>query len=395
MPNQTVIILILVGVALMFFLYWRSKREERSALDKTKKMRVSTQDVLTETPRIEPGLGGSDDAFESTEARAADDNDVVASAPEEPSEEPPIYEELEREEAEEKKAQEEARAQEAARPVESELSAYPPVDPGIEWVLDISPRDGLQFSLGGVKSLELELKRLDLPLLVRIWAQSSRDGLYYDPKNLSAPARHVVAAMVLANRTAKLDPVMASNFYQVLEQSAAQNDVAVRRQLEPVQAAELSDNLKSVIEYYDRTMEVSIVPTDPNAAPFGFDTVNDAARAAGFTAASGRWEYRPDPTDHDPVITLAFGSEGGMSLCLGFDVPLSNLSRGDLKLFFTFANHFANTLHAAWTDRKGHPIDAAGAVIIEENIRSHVELMASKGVPSGSNRAKLLFARGA
>ena len=123
------------------------------------------------------------------------------------------------------------------------------MDPGIEWVLEISPKEGQQFVLGGVESLAREINRLGLPLLVRCWAQSVRDGLYYEADALTSPAKHVVASLVLANRTAKLDDIKASAFYQVLEQSAAQSeDVVVRRQLEPAQAVQRSEKLKQFVE---------------------------------------------------------------------------------------------------------------------------------------------------
>ena len=200
----------------------------------------------------------------------------------------------------------------------------------IEWILDIAPREGMQFALGGVQSLKLEVDRLQLPLLVRIWAQSSRDGLYYDSGELTGPARHVVAAVVLANRAAQLDDVAASRFFQVLEQSAAQNEVALRREMEPKTPS-------SVLQTSSALSNTTIVPL----------------RSALFRAAKpkkllarrrrrGRFSRRlccgerplgasSRGRRHRPVMTLAFGPNQTKSLTLALSLPLANLARGDLE----------------------------------------------------------------
>ena len=291
--------------------------------------------------------------------------------PQSPSDEPPIYRQLEAEE-EAQRAADEAEAQAAAQAAEPESSerhpAEPPVDSMIEWILDIAPREGMQFALGGVQSLKLEVARLQLPLLVRIWAQSSRDGLYYDSGELTGPARHVVAAVVLANRAAQLDDVAASRFFQVLEQSAAQNEVALRREKEPEDAVKRSADLTRFIKYCAR-----------------------AAAAAGLASASGRWERRLAVDDTDPVRTLAFGPDQTKSLTLALSLPLANLARGDLKRFFAIANSLSAALNGIWTDCAARPIDAGGAMQIAEKIASQAKLMSAGGVTPASERAKLLF----
>ena len=314
-----------------------------------------------------------------------------------PTEDPPIYKALEAEKKQ--KAEEAARVKEKLEAADDEpptdAYTYPPVDPGIEWVLEISPKEGQQFVLGGVESLAREINRLGLPLLVRCWAQSVRDGLYYEADALTSPAKHVVASLVLANRTAKLDDIKASAFYQVLEQSAAQSeDVVVRRQLEPAQAVQRSEKLKQFVEYFDTTVEVLIEPIDPEA-PLTVEGVDRVATSAGFKAATGCWEYRVSASDHDPILRLAFGDEGTKCLVLAYDVPVSNIERGDLRLFFAMANHIANALHCAWVDQSHNAIDAGGALLIEEAIQHRTALMAENGAEAGSERAKLLFARGA
>ena len=137
-----------------------------------------------------------------------------------------------------------------------------------------------------------------------------------------------------------------------------------------------------------------IEPIDPEA-PLTVEGVDRVATSAGFKAATGCWEYRVSASDHDPILRLAFGDEGTKCLVLAYDVPVSNIERGDLRLFFAMANHIANALHCAWVDQSHNAIDAGGALLIEEAIQHRTALMAENGAEAGSERAKLLFARGA
>ena len=408
MQYETIIISVLAAVVVIGLLYWRSKREERAA-SKSSRLRTvePSKDVLASSEReekhTEPVLVKSSgdiaaqvDGVEKTKTKAGTETPVPEPQTIEPDDEPPIYKTLEAEKKE--KAEAEIRAKKQVEDDDEDPfvdnQSYPPVDPAIEWVLDISPKEGQQFTLGGVRSLAIEINRLSLPLLVRCWAQSVRDGRYYEAKDLASPAKHVVASLVLANRTAKLDDVKASAFYQVLEQSAAQSDVAVRRQLEPAQAVQCSEKLKQFIEYFDTSIEVLIEPIDPEA-PLTVEGVDRVARRSGFTAETGCWEYRVSPEDRNPIIRLAFGDEGTKHLVLSYDVPVASLERGDLRLFFSMANHLANALHCAWADQSHNAIDAGGALLIEEAVRQRTTLMAESGAEAGSERAKLLFSRGA
>lgn len=400
---EILIPIIVIAVILVALIFWRSKREEKRARESGRKLRsVQTADALAGSePRVEPDLiaqaterarKAADGELNSTLkadptlGRLLDESEIPT-----PTEEPPIYAELEREEAEAARA-EEAKKESAEQSADPRSRAVPPVDSAIEWILDIAPVDGMQFALGGVKSLKLELARLNLPLLVRVFAQSSKDGLYYEAEELHFPARHVVASMVLANRAAKLDEVGASRFYQVLEQSAAQNNVVIRRELEPGQAVLRSATLKNFINYFDRKVEVVIAPIDPER-PFDLEAVSKAARKAGFESSSGCWELRFDPAERDPVISLAFGPEGTNTLVLTYDLPLGNLARGDLKHYFALANHLAAELKSRWSDCSKHPVDAGGAMLIAEQAEAHGKLMTENGVEPGSNRARLLFSR--
>ena len=248
---EIIIPIIVVAAVCAVYIILRGRRDERRAREAGEKLRpIPMDDPLVasgaamrpapDAPTPKPAASAAapmEPVFNPDAAKPSEESELFE--PQSPSDEPPIYRQLEAEE-EAQRAADEAEAQAAAQAAEPEGGerhpAEPPVDSMIEWILDIAPREGMQFALGGVQSLKLEVDRLQLPLLVRIWAQSSRDGLYYDSGELTGPARHVVAAVVLANRAAQLDDVAASRFFQVLEQSAAQNEVALRREMEPEDA---------------------------------------------------------------------------------------------------------------------------------------------------------------
>lgn len=82
----------------------------------------------------------------------------------------------------------------------------------------------------------------------------------------------------------------------MLEQSAAQNEVALRREMEPEDAVKRSADLKRFIKYYDRAVEVRIVPRGEAEENFlGLDAVGAAASAAGILlrrAAAGSFVSR-------------------------------------------------------------------------------------------------------
>ena len=403
---EIIIPIIVVAAVCAVYIILRGRRDERRAREAGEKLRpIPMDDPLVAsgaamrpapdapTPKSAASAAAPmEPVFNPDAAKPSEESELFE--PQSPSDEPPIYRQLEAEE-EAQRAADEAEAQTAAQAAEPEGGerhpAEPPVDSMIEWILDIAPREGMQFALGGVQSLKLEVDRLQLPLLVRIWAQSSRDGLYYDSGELTGPARHVVAAVVLANRAAQLDDVAASRFFQVLEQSAAQNEVALRREMEPEDAVKRSADLKRFIKYYDRAVEVRIVPRGEAEENFSLDAVGAAASAAGFAAASGRWELRLAVDDIDPVMTLAFGPDQTKSLTLALSLPLANLARGDLKRFFAIANSLAAALNGIWTDCAARPIDAGGAMQIAEKIASQAKLMSAGGVTPASERAKLLF----
>ncbi len=400
----------IIALVLIGFFVVRSRRQERRARDAGERLRkVPTEDALTKADaRVEPGLIERSAATAAALARDMEESEPRAAASSNgsaeedkpiehgrddlnPSETPPVYPELEREEAERAESRRAERAQKDQLRDEPDRAA-PPVDPAVEWVLDIAPADGMAFALGGVKSLKFELSNLHLPLLVRVFAQSAKDGLYYEADEITYAARHVVATLVLANRAAKLDDVSASHFYQVLEQSAAQSNVVIHRALEPMQAVQRSEQLRQFIDYFDRRIEVLISPADPEA-PFPLETVSRAALAAGFEEASGRWELRLDPEERDPALTLAFGAEGVHELVLALDLPLASIPRGDLKRFFSLANQIAAAVDGVWTDCSHRPVDAGGAMLIAENVAKHARLMAEHGVVPGSSRAHALFSR--
>lgn len=157
--------------------------------------------------------------------------------------------------------------------------------------------------------------------------------------------------------------------------------------MEPEDAVKRSADLKRFIKYYDRAVEVRIVPRGEAEENFSLDAVGAAASAAGFAAASGRWELRLAVDDIDPVMTLAFGPDQTKSLTLALSLPLANLARGDLKRFFAIANSLSAALNGIWTDCAARPIDAGGAMQIAEKIASQAKLMSAGGVTPASERA--------
>ena len=92
---------------------------------------------------------------------------------------------------------------------------------------------------------------------------------------------------------AVLDDVSASSFLQVLEQTAAQNDVDVRTSCDIKTAVSTAVQISRFIHYYDKLIEVSIVPA-PREEGLTLEEVTKVAEGAGFVSASGRWELRID-----------------------------------------------------------------------------------------------------
>lgn len=381
--SETQIILIVAAVAVIAFFLWRSLREERSVRKKKPLKVVSVKDPLLDAPeeeRTEPSFDPS-----------AEEEEAEAQVPEKqlPSEEAPAASSISRERQD--AARREAEANPFAPPVGRK---EPPVDLGIQWVLDITPYEGKGFGVGAIDALKAELDALSLKLPVELWCKSEGDGLYYPPHLVPGRAVHLVATLVMANRAAKLDAVTASSFHQVLEQTAAQNDVDVRTSCDMKQALASAEQIEAFIRYYDRMIEVVIAPAEGGEV-FTNERINAAAIGAGFTADSGRWKFCGDASEREPVMTLTLSPHADGTLRLDFDVPLANLARGDLKRFFQTANHLANRLGGVWVDCSRMPIDAAGALILQDDIEARAAQMAESGVRAGSDRARMLFSRSA
>ena len=382
--SETQIILIVAAVAVIAFFLWRSLREERSVRRKKPlKVESISKDPLvdaSEDSRTEPSFDAS-----------ADEEEKDAQVPEQqlPSEEAPAAASISRE------RQDAARREAETNPFASPVGRKePPVDLGIQWVLDITPYEGKGFGVGAIDALKAELDALSLKLPVELWCKSEGDGLYYPPHLVPGRAVHLVATLVMANRAAKLDAVTASSFHQVLEQTAAHNDVDVRTSCDMKQALASAEQIEAFIRYYDRMIEVVIAPAEGGEV-FTNERINAAALGAGFTADSGRWKFCGDASEREPVMTLTLSPHADGTLRLDFDVPLANLARGDLKRFFQTANHLANRLGGVWVDCSRMPIDAAGALILQDDIEARAAQMAESGVRAGSDRARMLFSRSA
>ena len=329
--SQTQIILIVAALVVIAFFFWRSMREER-------RMRASRKARLQAGGDVRKDVLAEEKPEPRVEPQLEDmvDDDepheAVQSASRDdlPSEKPPVYERF----AEEQKARLE---REAAR--------------------------------GGRKA-------------------------GHPSECLPAEAVHIVATILIANRAAVLDDVSASSFLQVLEQTAAQNDVDVRTSCDIKTAVSTAVQISRFIHYYDKLIEVSIVPA-PREEGLTLEEVTKVAEGAGFVSASGRWELRIDEGSREPLMTLSLAGADSSQLRLSFDVPLANVPRGDLKRFFQLANHIACHLGGVWVDGAGNRIEAAGGLILQDEIEHQDAQMAASGVRPGSERARLLFSRSA
>lgn len=377
--SQTQIILIVVAVLVIAVFYWRSKREEKSVADRDPQLQRPRADALmgdlNGTGRVEPALTEEEAAHEPVD---------------EPAARPPVYEDIVEEHIEEREDQELAE-----QLVDDVAYDVPPVDSGIEWVLEVEPQPGKSLAIGGIKSLVLELRELSLPLDVKVWACSTRDGKYYQGQYLTSDATHLVVAVVLANRAAGLDELNASRVYQAVETIAALHEASLHTSIEIEKVPEVAQNYRACIKYFDRTMEIVIEPINSIDFPLTLENVGVVAEGAGFTQSSGRWEYHADPESREPLMTLSMSSGARHSLSFVFDVPVANMGRGDFRRYLLLANHIANHLNARWVDVKKHPIDAGGAMLLEDSLNEWCDKMRQAGIPAGSDRAYKFFARGA
>lgn len=171
-------------------------------------------------------------------------------------------------------------------------------------MLDVTPYEGKTFPLGAMDSLVTQIRQLSLPLPVALWAKSAEDGLYYPSECLPAEAVHLIATILITNRAAVLDEVCASSFLQVLEQTAAQHDVDVRTSCDMKTAIATAAQISRFVHYYDKILEVTIVPA-PREGGLTLDEVTKVAEGAGFVSASGRWELRLDEGSKEPVMALS------------------------------------------------------------------------------------------
>ncbi len=367
----------IIGVVTLFILFalyqvWKINRQKKAKEHLLK--RAAVPDVLMgdDGQRKDPTLGNE----------PVEDSGL-------PSEEPPVYGILQ-EESEAKILDKDA----SLSPEYTGLD-HAPVDPGVQWVLELVPQEGRTFSIGGIQSLWLELTQLNLPLQVSLWAQSRRDRLYYSPKHLPIEAIHVVVSVVMANRVAKLDAVAASKVLQAMEQAAAHNDVDVRLSADMDRVPVLAEQTQRFVMYFDTSVDLLIVPAVPEGAGFTLEAINTVAKEAGFKAASGRWEYRIDRFAREPLMTLNLTGNETRELRFTLDVPVANLARGDLKRFFSLANHLANHLGGVWLNAQKKPVETLGAAQLEQHLRERMKLMHQHGVDAGSERALRIFARGA
>lgn len=394
MLGQTeIVLLVLVAAVVVIFFIWRSRQNVRSE-KKTAKLREAypIPDVLVKNEeareKTEPTLAAADEA-ESDSASPAPASKPLQSA--QPSDTPPFYDEFEKEA--ERRAAEEAKKAES-EPVAvlktAEGRAEPDVDQALEWVLDITAPESTVFKMGSLDSLRRELHALNLKLPLSVWTRNADDQLYYECDRLQKSADRVVVAVVLTNRRVALDEVTASSVLQVMETVATQYDITVRLSIEIPQAVETARNLQRFVQYYDKPLEMEILPSDPES-DFTLDAVAKLAAASGFEQNRGGFEYRIGPESLSPEITLSLQASERRGLRLSLDLPLVQAARGDLLRFFQLANHFCGHLHATLADCNGHPIGTGEALFYEDAAKERMLAMKKSGVTPGSERARLLF----
>lgn len=383
--TETQIILIVVALAVIGFFFLRSKHEESSV------KRQLHNNALDEE-RVDVLMNDKDDDD-------FDDDDLEKNEPSTgskgsplPQEEPPIYSELEKERND---AVEEA--QREMNPTETigyAGVAEPVFDYGVQWVLDMSSIGTKGFNFGALDALYRDLTAISSDLPVEIWTRSKKDGLYYPFKYCPNESSRVVVGITMANRTATMNELIASQYLQVMEQMAAYNGTDVRPSMDMKTMLENASKVSKFVKYYDSMFEILIV--SKTEAPLSVELLERVAEDSGFVKNSegrGRWEYRFDPAEKEPVLVLANHGEPDGTVHFTFDIPNANLVRGDLKQFFQMANHLANHLNAAWVDCERRPIDAGGALILQDEVTAKLEKMAIAGVRGGSTRARLIFSR--
>jgi hypothetical protein len=389
--TETEIFLIIAAAAVIAFFFWRSRREVKRIRNQKlgAEKRKLSRDVLDDGNVGEPPVERKDPSL-GTEPTLG----PAEGEPEEtdvPQARPPVYDKIA---SDRKKEAEREAAEDVSGRMRTAAREKPPVDLGIEWVLDITPSDGSTLSIGAIQSLVQQLRSIGTKLPVKLWCKSKADGLYYPGHLVPCDATHAVATLALANRAAVLDEETASRFYQAMEQAAAQCVTDVRTSCDMADALKNAKQIAAFVKYYDKTIEVIIRPARKEVV-LTPEIVGAAAKDAGFRHASGRWEYYSDPSASEPLMALGYGPKADGTLRLALDVPLVNLARGDLKKFFSMANHLANRLSCVWVDFGMNPIDAAGAMMIQQDIEKKAAQMAASGVHSGSDRARTLFSRSA
>lgn len=383
--TETQIILIVVALAVIGFFFLRSKHEESS-------VKRQLHNNALEEERVDVLMNDKDDDD-------FDDDDLEKNEPSTgskgsplPQEEPPIYSELEKERNE---AVEEAqREMNSTETIGYAGVAEPVFDYGVQWVLDMSSIGTKGFNFGALDALYRDLTAISSNLPVEIWTRSKKDGLYYPFKYCPNESSRVVVGITMANRTATMNELTASQYLQVMEQMAAYNGTDVRPSMDMKTMLENASKVSKFVKYYDSMFEILIV--SKTEAPLSMELLERVAEDSGFVKNSegrGCWEYRFDPAEKEPVLVLANHGEPDGTVHFTFDIPNANLVRGDLKQFFQMANHLANHLNAAWVDCERRPIDAGGALILQDEVTAKLEKMAIAGVRGGSTRARLIFSR--
>ncbi|EJX03698.1 transmembrane protein [gut metagenome] len=376
-------------MAVIGFIFLRSKREEKSLKRRSQRNVFEEQrpDVLMDNGQT--SVSAAPTAPTETLQKQEQEKPTDEPVKEVPQDEPPIYEELEKER--QKAAEVEPKPQEAPHCVGVE---QPRFDYGVQWILEMSSIGEKGFSYGAIEALYRDIQSISSDLPVELWIRSTKDGLYYDFQCCPSEANRILLSVLMANRTTVLNEETASKYLQAMEQVATYNGTDVRPSVDLQTMLRMANKIARFVKYFDNQFEILLVPRSEEG--LSLEAVDKVAKASGFVAKADHsegWEFRFDPQESEPVLTLSSHGEPDGTLHLAFDIPLSNPVRGDLKQFFQMANHLASHLGAAWVDCKRQPIHAGGAMILHEEVNGKLEKMAASGVRGGSTRAKLIFSR--
>lgn len=375
MPNiEPIYIAVLVAVIVGVVWYVQRKKEKKDEIvGRQIEDRIRSAD-----------MGPLDDAVSRDEddvpkLSAADESPVAASRlePEAPVPEPKL--------AAAPAAPEAAPAPAADIAAPAVCRRTPEVDPAVEAVINITPREGA-FDMAILKQriADIEAEPL-LKNLVRVQCFDKVSGLWYDGADRVTECTQIYLTMLLANRARTVNQAAASKFMIHAEQFAIElkGESEAPDYNEMVEGAE---RIRRIIEAFDKRLSVKIVA----AKDITDEELEAAARACGFAKEDDKYE-KYVPGISAPVFHILPPQTLGNEIELSFDVPLMVPASDPLGQFFAIANDLCCRIDAVMTDASGNPIGAREASRISSVLKNMHQTMAEHGLPAGSRRACLIF----